>query len=87
MPFFYSTGLSNLLMPFALANLVLHILVAIGVYNDSTDRVAAGRKLWFVGIQAWTFATLLGGMTTAAIYWMIHHSMLARPETSDTGDQ
>ncbi|RLS39867.1 MAG: hypothetical protein DWH81_07875 [Planctomycetota bacterium] len=82
MPFFYPSGLSNLLMPFTLANVVLHILVAIGVYNDSTDRVAAGRKLWFVGVQVWTFATLLGGITTAAIYWMIHHSMLARPEPS-----
>lgn len=87
MPFFFHNEFSNLLVPFSLVNFVLHILIAVGVYNDASERVAAGRKLWLVGASIWTLATLVGGITTAAIYWMIHHSMLARPETSAMNDQ
>lgn len=81
-PFIHSGGVADLFLPLALANMVLHVLVAIGIYNDASDRAATHRKLWFIGAQTWTLATLLGGITTAAVYWLLHHSMLARPETS-----
>ena len=86
-PYNYSGGFAEFFSFFTLGYVVLHILIAIGVHHDATDRAAAGRKLWLVGSQTWTFATLLGGITTAAIYWMVHHSMLARPESSATEDE
>ena len=54
---------------------LVHIVFAIAVYRDATrlDRV---RTLIIAGPAIWGIATLIGGVITAAIYWVMHHSRL-----------
>lgn len=66
--------------------ILLHLFLTIGVYQEASDRTIRGRKLWFIGPFLWAFATLLGGIVTAAIYWLMHHSTLGPVETTDPHD-
>jgi hypothetical protein len=55
--------------------IVIHIAFAIAVIRDA-DRLLLEGRLLFVPPLLWALATLLGGMTSAAIYWAMHHSRL-----------
>ena len=60
-------------------NAFLHLLFAGAVARDAGSLSATGQKPALVSAATWAFATLLGGVITAAIYWFIHHSTLTRP--------
>lgn len=62
-----------------LINLILHLLFAGAVARDAGNLYKLGLRPAMVSAPAWAFATLLGGVWTAAIYWFIHHSTLTRP--------
>ena len=77
-------GLTQLLAIASLVlNFLLHLFLTIGVYSEASDRSIRGRKLWFIGPFLWAFATFVGGVLTAAIYWLMHHSTLGPVETTD----
>ena len=59
----------------AVLTILIHIVFAIAVYRDAT-RLDQTRSLIIVGPGIWCIATLLGGVITAAIYWVMHHSRL-----------
>jgi hypothetical protein len=71
---------------------VVHIGFAMAVLSDAEFLWKhLHRRTFFVGANFWAFATLLGGVFVAALYWAIHHSTLrlqsapgAEPEPSDT---
>ncbi|MFO1004565.1 MAG: hypothetical protein U0929_01290 [Planctomycetaceae bacterium] len=71
----------------AFGGFVVSWLVAMGVYHDANRRFASGQKLWFIGPKTWMICTFVSGITTAAIYWVMHYSLLAPSQTTDTGDQ
>jgi hypothetical protein len=58
--------------------LAVHILFAIGVARDATAQKDAGRGTFFVEPAVWGLATLMGGLLTAVVYWVFHHSTLRR---------
>ena len=58
---------------------ILHFIFAAAVARDSGRLVKAGRTTWLVSGVTWAFATLIGGVFIAAIYWFMHYSNLARP--------
>ncbi|RLS58672.1 MAG: hypothetical protein DWH91_02005 [Planctomycetota bacterium] len=61
---------------------VVHLLLMIGVYREASDRVLRGRKMWFVGPFAWAFLAMIGGVMTAGVYWVLHHSTFS-PASED----
>jgi len=56
---------------------IINIIFAIAVLKDSYRMIRIyNRGTYLVGGGTWALATLVGGVVTAAIYWLIHHSTL-----------
>ncbi len=68
---------------FIVVAFVLNLMLALGVYSEASRRLMRGNRVWFVGPGLWSFATFVGGITTAAIYWAIHHSKLAPADATE----
>lgn len=62
-----------------LINAILHVIFAGAVARDAGALYKLGQRPALVSAATWAFATLIGGVITAAIYWFIHHSTLTRP--------
>ncbi|ARG96777.1 hypothetical protein [Legionella micdadei] len=62
-----------------LINAILHVLFAGAVARDAGNLYQIGQRPALVSAATWAFATLIGGVVTAAVYWFIHHSTLTRP--------
>ncbi len=67
-----------------LINGILHVLFAGAVARDAGNLHRLGLKPVLVSAPTWAFATLLGGVITAAIYWILHYSTLTRISIKDT---
>ncbi len=65
-----------------LINAIIHVLFAGAVARDAGNLYQIGQRPALVSAATWAFATLLGGVVTATIYWFIHHSTLTRPTLS-----
>ncbi|MGJ3493908.1 hypothetical protein PsalN5692_00163 [Piscirickettsia salmonis] len=59
-------------------NVILHFLFAAAIARDAGNLHKRGLPTQLVSGFVWAFATLLGGVWTALIYWLMHHSSLAR---------
>ena len=62
-----------------LINGVLHLIFAGAVAKDAGNLYKIGQKPVLVSAPSWAFATLIGGVFTATIYWILHHSAFTRP--------
>lgn len=63
----------------AIINGILHFIFAGAVARDAGNLYRTGQKTVLVSAYTWAFATLIGGVFTATIYWILHHSTLTRP--------
>lgn len=66
-----------------LINVILHVIFAGAVARDAGNIDKLGQRPVLVSAYTWAFATLIGGVITAAIYWFIHHSTFTRPTSKE----
>ncbi len=66
-----------------LVNALLHFIFAGAVARDAGQLYKMGGRPALVSGPTWAFATLIGGVITATIYWFIHHSTLTRPTSRE----
>lgn len=59
-------------------NTILHFIFAAAVAKDAGRLEKQGYQPFLVSGVTWAFATLLGGILTAGLYWLIHHSSFSR---------
>ena len=77
--FQYLTGpIQTLSLLILIINGLLHLIFAGSVARDSGQMVKSGSSTCLVSGLTWAFATLVGGVIVAAIYWFIHHSTFTR---------
>lgn len=79
----YAPQLQNLYYLFILINAILHLIFAGAVARDAGNLCKQGICPALVSAASWAFATLIGGIVTAAIYWFIHHSTFTRPSSKE----
>lgn len=75
----YGDQIQNLMILLMLINAFIHVIFAGGIARDAGNLYKIGQKTALVSAPTWAFATLIGGVVVAAIYWFIHHSTLTRP--------
>jgi hypothetical protein len=75
----FSTQIQTFFYLIALINGVLNFIFAGAVARDAGNLNRLGQKPVLVSAATWAFATLIGGVFTATIYWILHHSTLTRP--------
>jgi hypothetical protein len=66
-----------------LINGVVHLVFASAVARDAGKLTRMGQKPVLVSGAIWAFASLIGGVFVAAIYWILHYSTLTRPTARD----
>jgi hypothetical protein len=75
----YQNSIQTMQFLLLLINILVHLLFAGAVARDAGKMVSLGQYPALVSAWTWAFATLLGGVFTAAIYWFIHHSTCTKP--------
>lgn len=76
----YSQQMATLQLLLLFLNAFLHLLFAGAVASDAGKLARLGMRPAMVSGLTWAFATLLGGVIVAAIYWFIHHSTFTRTD-------
>lgn len=79
----FATQIQTFLYLIMLINAILHLVFAGAVARDAGNLNRMGLKTVLVSASTWAFATLIGGVITATIYWLLHHSTLTRPATRE----
>ncbi len=74
----YSTQIASLQLLLIFISAIIHILFAGAVARDAGEITKSGVKPILVNTFTWAFATLIGGVIVATIYWVLHHSKLTR---------
>ena len=78
----FSQSLSNsyntIVTLISFINIILHLIFASAVAKDSGQLNKLGRTTYLVSGMVWAFATLVGGVLIAGLYWLMHYSTLAR---------
>ncbi|MFT4060402.1 MAG: hypothetical protein QM652_12795 [Legionella sp.] len=75
----FATQIQTFFYLIMLINGILHLVFAGAVARDGGAMNRIGQKTVLVSAPTWAFATLIGGIFTATIYWLLHHSTFTRP--------
>jgi hypothetical protein len=78
----FATQIQTFFYLIALINGLLHLIFAGAVARDGGNMSRIGQKTVLVSTSTWAFATLIGGVFTATIYWLLHHTRLTLASTT-----
>jgi hypothetical protein len=73
-----STQMPSIMFMLLIINALVHLIFAGAVAKDAGRLVKDGRPTYLVSPMTWAFATLVGGVFVAAVYWFMHHLNLMR---------
>lgn len=62
-----------MVLAFWALTLIVHVAFAIAVYNDIDRLIIEEGEIELVPELIWILATLLGGVLTVGVYWIVHH--------------
>jgi len=79
----FSTQIQTFFYLIMIINGILNFVFAAAVARDAGNLHRMGQKPVLVSAPTWAFATLIGGVFTATIYWILHYSTLTRPTTRE----
>lgn len=71
----------------AIVSAIVHVIFAGAVAKDAGKITKAGVATQLVSPMTWAFATLVGGVAVAAVYWFIHHVNFARHFYTDNANK
>jgi hypothetical protein len=80
----FDTQIQTFFYLIMIINAILHFIFAAAVARDAGNLYRLGQKPVLVSAGTWAFATLIGGVFTATIYWILHYSTLTRPTLRET---
>jgi cell division protein FtsX len=63
-----------------IATIVLHILFAVCIWNDASQRLQKNQPLIILTDFTWSLAALLLGLVAVAFYWLCHYSRFFKRE-------
>lgn len=75
----YASEIASIQLLLTLVSVILHLIFAAAVAKDAGTLNKTSNGTVLTSGVTWAFATLIGGVVVAAIYWFIHHSTLTRP--------
>ena len=61
-----------------IGTLLVHLAFSAAVFNDANKLQREHDSLAFVNSWLWSLAVLVGGVFVALVYWVIHHSTIAK---------
>jgi hypothetical protein len=70
----FSQTIQSVMWSILALRVILHFIFAAAVAKDAGRLSKERRSTWLVSGVTWAFATLLGGVWVAAIYWFIHYA-------------
>ncbi len=74
----FSSEWQSVLTIVALISALVHLIFAGAVARDAGRITKSGVSTHLVTPMTWAFATLVGGVAVAAIYWFMHHVNFSR---------
>lgn len=74
----FTNSVQSMMWVILLIKVILNLIFAAAVARDAGLIIKQGRTTWLVSGLTWAFATLIGGVFVAAIYWFIHYSNIIR---------
>jgi hypothetical protein len=74
----FSTQIEAFLYLMMLINGILHLIFAGAIAHDAGKLTRMGQRPVLVSGTTWAFATLIGGVMVAGLYWILHYSTLTR---------
>ena len=75
---YLASSIQNIHFAIIILTALLHLIFAGAVAKDAGRLTKEKVPTCLVSGITWSFATLIGGVFTAAIYWFMHHSTFAR---------
>ncbi len=72
----FEHGLDFVAIAYVSVIALLHIIMALAVHGDATRNLKLHGGLFLLGPLVWGLLTLVFGLASFALYWVVHHSSL-----------